>query len=328
MDRNDNFSALKGTELLDLLVNIENYNLEYRNSLDLDENVTFGIEIEYERLSKSLVKLFLNRNFNAWFSRPDGSLTFGGEVISPIMRDNEETWRDIKKICTYLRRKFVVTSDNAGGHIHVGAHILGNDHNKWRKFIKTYAAYEDILFRFLYGDKLSPRKTLRKYAPPIASMVFWRLEELNEAKDMYALRNALPIQSRAQAVNFTNVKFHKLGDQVIIKNTIEFRCPNSTTEEVIWQNNINALTKLMIESSSNNFDEEYIDYVIEKNDNSSIQRRYMYNEVMLKKALDYVDLIFDNNQDKIYFLRQYLKNFEEINDINFAFKAKKFIKKA
>ena len=47
---------------------------------------------------------------------------------------------------------------------------------------------------------------------------------------------------------------------------------------------------------------------------------------MLKKVLEFTDLIFEDNIDKIYFLRQYIKNFEEIEDTNIAFKAKKFIK--
>ena len=326
--RNDNFSDLKGIELLDLLVKIENYDLEYRTSLGLNEKITFGIEIEYERLSKSLVRLFLNRNLEKWFSRPDGSLIFGGEVISPILRDNEKTWQDIKKICTFLRRRRVVTSDNAGGHIHVGAQILGDDHSKWRKFVKTYAVYEDVLFRFLYGDKLTARKSLKKYAPPIAKAIFWQIDDINKAKDIFDIRDGLPLESRAQAVNFTNVKFHKLDDQVRTKNTVEFRCPNSTVEEVIWQNNINALVKLLLATSSIDFDEEFIDYKINNGEGPNSKKQYTYNEVLLKKVLEFVDLIFDNNQDKIYFLRQYLKNFEEINDINVAFKSKKFTKKA
>ena len=35
-----------------------------------------------------------------------------------------------------------------------------------------------------------------------------------------------------------------------------------------------------------------------------------YNEIVLPQALELADLIFQNNYDKIYFLRQYLKSFE------------------
>ena len=326
--RNDNFSALRGVELLDLLVTIENYDLEYRKSLNLDDKVTFGIEIEYERLSKNLVRIFLNKNFSKWKSKPDGSLVYGGEINSPIMRDKECYWEELQKICKYLKKRRVITSDNAGGHIHVGAHILKDDFNNWRKFIKTYAVYENVLFRFLYGDKLTPRKTLKEYAPPMASNILWRLDKINKADNLYDMRLALPIENRTQAINLTNVKFSELTQQAKIKNTVEFRCPNSTVEEVVWQNNINALTKLMLATASPNFDEEYIDYKISQGEIPTSQHNYTYNEILLKKVLEFTDLIFDNNQDKIYFLRQYLKNFEEIDEINIAFKSKKFIKQA
>ena len=34
------------------------------------------------------------------------------------------------------------------------------------------------------------------------------------------------------------------------------------------------------------------------------------NKIYIDDALEFVDLIFDNNMDKIYFLRQYIKSFE------------------
>lgn len=51
----------------------------------------------------------------------------------------------------------------------------------------------------------------------------------------------------------------------------------------------------------------------------------MYNRINLPLALELVDMIFDNNLDKVYFLRQYLKNYQEISiDPCHAVKAKRF----
>ncbi len=325
--RSDKLSQLSKKELLDFLVLVENYDLEYRDTLNLDYNVTFGIEIEYERMIRQIVKIYLNKNFDKWLSKEDASLTFGGEVISPIMHDQEKNWQEIKKICNYLKKRKVITTGNAGGHIHIGAHILKDDYNTWRKFIKTYTLYEDVLFRFLYGDKISPRCFINKYARPIADTVLWTIDKLNEAKNMEELRRFLPVEYRMQSLNLTNVKFYKLDDKIRNKNTIEFRCPNSTVEEVVWQNNINALTKLIIAATKSNFDEEFINYQIASGNMPRTRNYYTYNEVMLKKVLEFTDLIFENNLDKIYFLRQYIKNFDEIEISKKAFKAKRFIKK-
>ena len=64
--------------------------------------------------------------------------------------------------------------------------------------------------------------------------------------------------------------------------------------------------------SYNNVDYEY--YVNKGNDN--IDSDYDYSELYLKDALELVDLIFKTNQDKIDFLKQYVKS---INDINYSY---------
>ena len=219
----------------------------------------------------------------------------------------------------------MVTTNNAGGHIHVGAHILKGDYNYWRKFIKLYATYEHVLFRFLYGDKITARKNLIKYARPISNKVFMNIKLINEAKDMNEIRSAILAKDRYQSINFNNINFLKSSLKAY-RNTVEFRSPNSSVDEVIIQNNINALTKLINSVKDSDFDEEFIDYKIEHSDISSQKRDVMYNEVCLKDSLELVDLIFDNNKDKIYFLKQYLKEFEEIENVHVAVKSKKLTK--
>ncbi len=71
-------------------------------------------------------------------------------------------------------------------------------------------------------------------------------------------------------------------------------------------------------------DEEFLDYKLENNRISATELN-MYNRINLPLALELVDMIFDNNLDKVYFLRQYLKNYQEISrDPCHAVKAKRF----
>ena len=42
--------------------------------------------------------------------------------------------------------------------------------------------------------------------------------------------------------------------------------------------------------------------------------RFDYNKIYLDSALELSDIIFDNNLDKLYFLRQYVKNNEVSNE--------------
>ena len=147
---NDIFSSMRGIDLQDLLVETEKQDLTFRESLGLPHNVTFGTEIEYENVSRDKVTQFVEDNLPNWISTSDASLCSGGEINSPIMFDDKKDWEELKKICVYLSQEKAITSGNAGGHIHVGAHVLGEDVAAWRNFLKLYAAYESVLFRFAY----------------------------------------------------------------------------------------------------------------------------------------------------------------------------------
>lgn len=307
--RNDSFSCLRGLDLKELLIQIEQYFLDYRDSLNLSDNLTFGVEIEYENVSNiNEVDRFIDEEFYSWKSGSDGTVEKGGEIRSPIMSDDVKYWQDLKKICDFLTSKKADTSHNAGGHIHIGAHILGDDVEAWKQFIKVYTAYENVLFRFAYGDKLIGRPKINEYAHPIAAKLYNYRSYFNDAKDMSDIEATLPTDDRYYACNFTNVKFNYL-DSEIRMNTLEFRNPNATTDAVIWQNNINTFAKMLISSKYKIMDEEFLNYKLEHEFIDDY--RVLYNIINLKNALEFVDLIFDNNLDKVYFLRQYFKNFQE-----------------
>lgn len=328
-EKNDNFAFLRGMDLQQLLVETENYLLEYREKLDLPNNVTFGIEIEYENVFKKMVDKFVKNNLKKWKSINDDSLSFGGEITSPIMVDEIEYWQDLKIVCEYLSKKRANTSNNAGGHIHIGTCILGKDIDAWKNFLKLYTIYENVIFRFVYGDKISSRKKMLKYAPPIADSIYNAIPSIDRANSLFdiallAKKNTL-LTSKYAALSFFHVNFNN-PENNNMKNTLEFRSPNATTNAVIWQNNINVFTKMLVASKDKVMDEDFLDYKLKHEFLPYLGNEYMYNEVNLKNVLEFVDLIFDNNLDKVYFLRQYLKNFQDNYGIKTAVNAKKFVK--
>ena len=91
------------------------------------DKLTFGIEIEYEGIISKFVDFFIKEKFPEWDSRKDLSLKFGGEIVSDILNDDIETWKKLKTVCMYLKKKNAITNKNAGGHIHVGAKIFQNN---------------------------------------------------------------------------------------------------------------------------------------------------------------------------------------------------------
>lgn len=326
-DRNNMFSSFRGNDLKELLNEVSNFLLEYRKILNISSNnVTFGCEIEYERVNRAKVDKFIQTNLPMWESKKDGSLSYGGEITSPIMVDNEKNFNDLKKVCDFLKSNRADTFHNAGGHIHVGAKLLGEDVDAWRLFLKLYTAYENILFRFSYGDKDSGRSKILQYAKPVADELYSKMDRLNIADYLFYIELYVPKKDRRYALNFCNVKFEHINDIWKLKNTLEFRCPNASINPIIWQNNINAFTKMIVSSKDKVMDEEFLDYKLNNEFISYNNDACLYEIINLKNVLEFVDLVFDNNLDKVYFLRQYLKDFKDSYGYTAAIPSKSFCK--
>ena len=90
------------------------------------------------------------------------------------------------------------------------------------------------------------------------------------------------------------------------KNTIEFRSPNGTLEEVIWQNNINFFGKLIEAALNTDLDMEKINYYIDMVKTDDLINEY--SKVNFSNALELADMIFEKNIDKLTFLKQYIKD--------------------
>ena len=295
---NDKLSELSRNKLIELKEQIKTSKLYYRDGLGLDKNITFGMEIEYEDLDKRLVDSYIKTKQYDWVSDFDDTVSTGGEVKSYILTDKITTWNELGSICYFLEEKQAVTNKDAGGHIHIGSHILKGNYVFWRQFLKTYILYEKELLTFLAGEEKQLRPLFRKYASPIAPAILEDIDCLNNVTDFLDIYYQVFFKDRNWAVNFTNVlldsakRYHK--------NTLEFRSPNSSKKDIIWQNNINTLVKLMIAPEKGLVDEEFIDYKLSKG---------FSNIRSDEKALELVDTIFDNNVDKLYFLKQYTKSF-------------------
>lgn len=298
----DKLSELNKKSLDEYFDYLNKQQLYYRDSLSLQEFVTFGIEIEYEKFKREKVDNYTIRTLKKWHSKDDSTLKMGGEVTSPILTDSLTTWKELRKICNYLRKNKVYTKGNAGGHIHVGSHIMNADLEAWRCFLKTYMIYENELVYFLNGEDKLARKSASEYAKLVSSTYYKRLDDINESRDLSELYYPIML-SKKNALSFYYTKLKSTNRDVY--NTVEFRSPNSSVNELIWQNNINTVTKLMLAARNKKIDEDFLDYKLEKGPDKF---------TLLPKALELADIIFDNDLDKMYFLKQYKKDFSFIEE--------------
>lgn len=319
---NDNFSLFNEIDLKDLKNFLNSYYIEYRDQLNLDDNITFGTEIETEYAEKRFIddELRLFYNNKRWKKDIDNSLVKGTEIKSPILYDKTKFWNDLKLVCEILQ-KYSRIDNKAAGHIHIGSQILGNKIESWYNFSYLWGVYENIIYRYAYGEHLTSRPNIVKYAAKIRNKCINAYDNYKYYKcnDFKYLLDLLEFKKN-NAFSIFNLDLYRYY-KFYPYNTIEIRCPNGTLNPIIWQNNINVFTKMLIYCTKNSFDKDIID-----KRKSEIERFKIndYNKIYFEQALEFADLIFDNNLDKINFLRQYTKSFKTSD--NYNNKAKKFTK--
>lgn len=316
------FSKLKGNELIEILDLINSYYLEYRDVINLNKNNTFGLELEFEHSNniKILNDLISNNLYTRWRISGDSTLYRGAEITSPILNDKVINWDELGRVCNIVN-KYARVGSGTGSHIHYGSQILEDNPEYYRNFLYLYAVYENILFRFGYGENNCARRGINKYAHYMALTFLKEVFSINWNKtDQTIVDMISPLMGdRYVSVNFNNMNDdnHYSIDYIrengfdpsktIIMDTIEFRFCNGTLNPIIWQNNINCFGKLL-ERCTKELDYDLLHRRV------SLNKEYFgnisfYKEIFLDQVLEFVDLVFDNNKDKIYFLRQYLKDY-------------------
>lgn len=328
---NNEFSKLSYNELYFFLMDLRNFYLKVSPSLNLKEEVTFGIEIEadyvnpkdlyFYALSKKINffnyavidpilfndKIYTNKRLlKNWNIDKETDPKTAVEIISPILKDTPKTWKELFVVCKLLQDRKAQITEKVGAHIHIGAHLM-KDLNSWVNLIKLWTLYEHIIFRFSYGENLNYRSYILEYAGPIRNKVMNNIEKVSEVNYISSLLTLLGIKnSQSDSLDLHRILYF-FKNVYVKNNTIEVRCPNGTISPEVWQNNINFFIKLILYSTSENFDSDYINFHLKK-----LEEKYNtinnYNRLDLTNALKLCDMIFDNNLDKINFLKQYYKN--------------------
>ena len=315
---NDIITTMNNSDRVNIMLSLRKYYLELRESLNIDNHVTFGTEIEFEDANRSDIESELASIFpdGSWKVVDDGSLYQGGEINSPVLRDTEKTWLDLSTVCNIVNKNAQVL-ENTSAHVHIGMHILGNNPKYWRNFAFIWMTYENIITRFLYGEYVSPREGLQKYATPIARDLiddFVMLEKYSNSKTAIEILKKLnKTDEKRRSINFRHIgktPLYNYGKEAE-KNTIEFRGANGTFNPIIWQNNINLLVKILEYCKSDNFNDEIINRRLQTIEVNEIPSNiFKYGQTNIAQAIEFADLIFTNNLDKLYFLKQYIKDYK------------------
>jgi hypothetical protein len=77
----------------------------------------------------------------------EADCTVAGEIVSPIMYDEPETWENIEKVCRIVREEGGIVSTRTGGHVHVSAHNYDHTVANHNRLLGSFAENEDTIYR-------------------------------------------------------------------------------------------------------------------------------------------------------------------------------------
>lgn len=183
----------------------------------------FGVEIEFSNADLDTVADALNEaglsdsdyahayhseGYDSWKVEDDCSV--GGEVVSPILYDNEESWRQVEKACQIIREHGGEATAMGGGHVHIGVPHVNND--IIRKTFSATVAHQDVIRRLSTDPNRGTHRTTHSndYTQPFREDHVSRVYGQN-----YNLQFSL---GRSQMMNFGN------------DNTMEFRDPDGSID--------------------------------------------------------------------------------------------------
>ena len=122
---NDEFLKFDSFTREQVLKNINENLLQYRNLLFIPNNITFGTELEFDNCDNKVIKKQLSK-YNlksSWLTKEEPSIKNGGEVVSPTLTNTEEAWTKLKIVCDILKNK-ASNTDLCSAHVHIGKNIF------------------------------------------------------------------------------------------------------------------------------------------------------------------------------------------------------------
>ena len=299
---------------------------DFFEKLGLPEYFKFGIELEFNNVeTKGINSLYegksaeyiKSKNWHMATEKEEALVSEGGaELVSPILQDNEKTWKDISDICEHVKKfpgkngNHVVADSKCGLHIHFDADCLRKDPNKMRNFLRLYAESEELIYK-MCNDKYHP---LRKgainkdfkgihlvsslwrngMASPIGKKILKQIENDSlkvSYKNFGKLRTFISKykldERRYKGLNLTNI-----GNPN--KNTIEFRMSNGTLSPKVIKQNVFLYASL-------------INTAIEITKNPMIHQKkletfYRTDVTEKEKAENFLNLIMENPDDRKIFM--------------------------
>ena len=272
---------------------LENVLMDY----DVDTRITFGLELEC--LTENYKEVLNCENIlKNWKITQDASVKKGVEIISPVLSYDQESIKELKYVCEMLARNNFSVDSTCGGHVHLGFDYF-EDVNEYATFLTLYSRIENLLYIIGNRSGTTTRDGFSEFA------TFLNDDTLNIVNNInYAIFNSMDsyvhLIKDTQYNKYFGLNLTNIGNKE--KNTIEFRFPNGELDfnEII--HNVKLFAKLFEVSKK-------ITYTKDKK-LLSLYRDIISSYDMDMQIENLLDLLFDNDLDKEFYMDRYEQNVE------------------
>ena len=299
---------------------------EYENVLN-GSDITFGIELEFvegdsNAIARELYDLGIcssprmeayHGGINVpgkWKLEEDCSVTLydrGGELISPVLQDTPETWRQIEIICEVARRHGGYVNWETGGHVHISAEPLDGKRQRWRRLFKAFKGTEEAIFRFSGGEQGRFRGTnyAESSVDELGEVLQTRLPEEGTLDDF---RNALDSDNSGiywEKFRSINLEPFTTG----IRNAIEIRAFNGSLTPGVIQANVKVAAGLIHTAERSRIQgDEYASTTEASRKRGRLINEHTGNGMNKETMIRMVDTFFSRKSDKEHILSVMAKN--------------------
>jgi hypothetical protein len=162
-----------------------------------------------------------------WSWEHDG--TVAGEIVTPLMYDEPETWENLEKVTKILKDNGAIPTTKAGAHVHVGTARFGKDPKKYEELTRMVGQHEDVLYRLATDPARGEHRgksTRFTFASPISKVGPDGFQDANGMRRRHWQRTAI-----------LNISGASIDDNYKSSH-VEFRMFDATLDPAVMQNQI------------------------------------------------------------------------------------------
>jgi hypothetical protein len=86
-----------------------------------------------------------NSDYSRWRFEEDS--TVSGEIVSPILYDEPQTWQQLEKVCEIVRRHGGKATTRTGGHVHIACGNYDHTPRNHNNLLQLFKQNEDVVYR-------------------------------------------------------------------------------------------------------------------------------------------------------------------------------------